>query len=99
MSGNPKSQEAQLEAEKLELTRARAEKENLLVAKLKQELVSSEEATLAVCTMVNNFKVRMLGIPDKATLRIRSAPSDAEGKEILKKQINEALKELSQQEI
>lgn len=92
------SLEAQLQEEKIKFERARAEKTEIEVAKIKGELVSIEDVKKVNDRLFTYVRAHLISIPSKAAKAISLIDDPAVVKARLEDYINEALTELSDEE-
>ena len=82
--------------EKLRLTKAQADKATLEVNELEGELIPAQIVEDTWINYSMNVRAKLLALPTRIAHEIITIEDYQEALEILKKQINEALKELSE---
>lgn len=87
--------ETTLEAEKIRLTKAQADKAEMGATELKGELIRADEAEAAWIGEVTSMRAKMLSIPAKAAGEWAGSLSINESQDVLKRHISEALQELA----
>lgn len=86
----------ELEREKVKHERIKREKSELLLAKMRNELHEAPIIEEVITGMLVTFRNRMLGIPSKLAPQVIGQRSIAKISELIGKEINEALTELSE---
>jgi len=84
-----------LEAERAKLTRLQSRKAELDLAEREGELVNIDEVTAVMSRMIAECKRRLLSIPTRAAPLVKGAKTLPKVRDILKKQIHDALRDLA----
>lgn len=84
--------------EKFRLTKAQADKAEMEVQELERELVRVEEVRKACGDMVATFRAKALGLPSKVAPKVLGMSSISEIQACVKREMYEALQELSEYE-
>ena len=85
-----------LHNEKLRLTKAQADRATLEVNELEGELIPAQLVEDTWVNYSSNVRAKLLGLPSRIAHEIITIEDYQEALEILKKQVNEALQELSE---
>ncbi len=85
--------------EKHRLAKTKADSEELKLKRLKAELVPTEDVLSAWQQIVGMVKARMRSIPTKIARKVTAARTHGEAKNIIQKNIDQALKEFETAEI
>jgi len=95
LRGSTKSNQGDLDAETLRLTRAKADKAEISVEILLGETVRIEAVSQIWSDLVTVFRSRMLGLPNKlaATLALKDDP--AEIRQLVMEEVRDALEDLA----
>lgn len=86
--------ELDLEQERAKLAKKQQEKINIQIEQMQGDLVPAGEVKKAWTMLVAAMRARLLSIPTKAAPLVIVADTQGEAKEILRKQVHDALNEL-----
>jgi phage terminase Nu1 subunit (DNA packaging protein) len=86
-----------LEQERTRLTKAQADSEEMRAAERRGQLVPIEEAQLAWAKMITAARNKLLAMPNKIAPRALAARSVTDVQQIVKREVHQALTELSEQ--
>ena len=84
----------ELQAEKIRLTRAQADKAEIEIARMEGELIPLADAERVWCALVGAFRAKMLTVPYRAAVE-SAGKSEKEIERIVEDMVYEALTELS----
>jgi len=85
--------------ERTRLTRVKAELQEIELQRRRQEVVLAQEVEETWGLMIMRMKSKLSSIPNRLAQRVRATRTNAQAKEIIKKAIDEGLRELSETEI
>lgn len=95
-SENTSKLSKQLEKEKVRNERAKADKMELTVERLRGNLIPADMVERVWSNMTASFRAKILALPTKVALSIVGLKSPAEGEAILRDKVEEALSELAE---
>ena len=84
---------------KLRYTAAKADTEEMRAAKMRGDLIPAKDVQVAWQEMSHMTRQRVLSVAPDATVQVRAAKTDAEGKELLQKSLTQALRSIASADI
>ena len=83
-----------VQEERARLTKAQADERELMVAKLRGELIDADDVQRIWSEYIGNCRAKLLSLPTKAAHHVLSVDNYAEAEQIIKDLVYEALEEM-----